>query len=103
MASTRRAVSACGFMFLPPSGSRPEGEERSVMADPRTDTRQQLQPGGWLLHDVSNAMVPLHKERFGRGPPGSDRSFARADALLCVMDDALLPAETKMVDVARSN
>jgi uncharacterized protein YbcI len=37
------------------------------VADPRTDSQQQQQPGGWLLQDVSNAMVALHKEQFGRG------------------------------------
>jgi uncharacterized protein YbcI len=69
------------------------------MADPQTDTQQQRQPGGWLLQDVSNAMVALHKEQFGRGPTRVQSHFAGADALLCVMDDALLPAESKMVDM----
>src|ERR1700710_1089359 len=67
------------------------------MADPDMDTQRQEQPGGWLLQDVSNAMVALHKEQFGRGPTRVVSHFAGADALLCVMDDALLPAERKMV------
>jgi uncharacterized protein YbcI len=67
------------------------------MADPHTDTQRQEQPGGWLLQDVSNAMVALHKEQFGRGPTRAQTHFAGSDALLCVMDDALLPAEHKMV------
>ena len=67
------------------------------MADPHTDTQKQEQPGGWLLQDVSNAMVALHKEQFGRGPTRVQSHFAGADALLCVMDDALLPAEHTMV------
>ena len=67
------------------------------MADPHTDTQHQRQPGGWLLQDVSNAMVALHKEQFGRGPTRVQSHFAGADALLCVMDDALLPAERTMV------
>jgi uncharacterized protein YbcI len=69
------------------------------MADPHTDTQHQQQPAGWLLQDVSNAMVALHKEQFGRGPTRVKSHFAGADALLCVMDDALLPAESKMVDM----
>ena len=69
------------------------------MAHPRTDTQQQQQPGGWMMQDVSNAMVALHKEQFGRGPTRVQSHFAGADALLCVMDDALLPAESKMVDM----
>ena len=67
------------------------------MTDPHTDTQHQQQPGGWLLQDISNAMVALHKEQFGRGPTRVQSHFAGPDALLCVMDDALLPAETKMV------
>ena len=69
------------------------------MADPRTDTQHHQQPGGWLLQDVSNAMVALHKDQFGRGPTRVQSHFAGADALLCVMDDALLPAESKMVEM----
>jgi len=67
------------------------------MADPRTDSQQRPQPGGWLLQEVSNAMVALHKEQFGRGPTKAQSHLAGPDALLCVMDDALLPAERTMV------
>jgi uncharacterized protein YbcI len=69
------------------------------MTDPRTDTQQRLQPGDWLLQDVSNAMVALHKEQFGRGPTKAQSHLAGADALLCVMEDALLPAERTMVEM----
>ena len=69
------------------------------MADPRSDTQQQQQPGGWLLQDVSNAMVALHKEQFGRGPTTAQTHLAGADALLRVMEDALLPAERTMVEM----
>jgi uncharacterized protein YbcI len=69
------------------------------MTDPRTDTQQRQQPGEWLLQDVSNAMVALHKEQFGRGPTKAQSHLAGADALLCVMEDALLPAERTMVEM----
>jgi uncharacterized protein YbcI len=49
------------------------------------------------LAAVSNAMVALHKEQFGRGPTNARSNFAGPDALVCVLDDALLPAERKMV------
>jgi uncharacterized protein YbcI len=68
------------------------------MADP-TDTQQRQQPTGGRLQDVSNAMVALHKEQFGRGPTKAQSHWAGADALLCVMDDALLPAERTMVEM----
>ena len=49
--------------------------------------------------EISNGMVRLYKEQFGRGPTRVQSHFAGPDALLCVMDDALLPAESKMVDM----
>lgn len=67
------------------------------MSDPQTETQQQ--PGGSLLQDVSNAMVALHKQQFGRGPTIARSYLAGADALLCVMEDALLPAERTMVEM----
>jgi uncharacterized protein YbcI len=69
------------------------------MVDAHTDTQQQQQHGGWLLQDVSNAMVALHKEQFGRGPTRVQSHLAGADGLLCVMEDALLPAERAMVEM----
>jgi len=53
--------------------------------------------GSTALHAVSNAMVTLHKEQFGRGPTSSRTNFAGPDALMCVLREALLPAELKMV------
>jgi uncharacterized protein YbcI len=69
------------------------------MTDPRIEDPPQQQPGGSLLQEVSNAMVALHKEQFGRGPTRAQSHFAGADALLCVLDDALLPAERTMVEM----
>src|SRR3954469_1964710 len=52
-----------------------------------------------LLTAVSNAMVALHKEQFGRGPTRARSYFAGPDTLVCVMEDVLLPAERKMVEM----
>jgi len=51
------------------------------------------------LQAVSNAMVKLHKEQFGRGPTSAQSHFAGSDALVCVLQDALLPAERKLVEL----
>jgi uncharacterized protein YbcI len=48
------------------------------------------------LTTISNAMVRLHKEQFGRGPTHARSSFAGPDMLLCVLKEAMLPAELKM-------
>jgi uncharacterized protein YbcI len=55
--------------------------------------------GGTQLQEVSNAMVALHKEQFGRGPTRAQSHLAGADALVCILDDALLPAERTMVEM----
>jgi uncharacterized protein YbcI len=67
------------------------------MTDPSTNVQEPAAPGGSLMQDVSTAMVSLHKEQFGRGPTKAQSHFAGPDALLCVMEDALLPAERAMV------
>jgi uncharacterized protein YbcI len=50
-----------------------------------------------VLAAVSSAMVSLHKEQFGRGPVRARTDFAGDDVLVCVLEDALLPAERTMV------
>ena len=52
-----------------------------------------------VLVTVSNAMVRLHKEQFGRGPTLARSHFAGPDALTCVLEDVLLPAELKMIEL----
>jgi len=53
--------------------------------------------------EVSNAMVRLHKEQFGRGPTSARSDFAGKDVLVCVLESVLLPAETKMVALGDQN
>src|SRR5689334_4474699 len=59
----------------------------------------QAMQGTSKLMEVSNALVALHKEQFGRGPTRARANFAGPDALLCVLDDALLPAERKLIEL----
>jgi uncharacterized protein YbcI len=63
------------------------------------DTERQSATAATPLQAVSNAMVALHKEQFGRGPTRARSHFAGPDALVCVMQDALLPAERAMVEM----
>lgn len=49
-----------------------------------------------VLQEVSNAMVRLYKEQFGRGPTKARSDFAGPDALLCTLEDSLTPAERNM-------
>jgi uncharacterized protein YbcI len=58
---------------------------------------------GNALQSVSNAMVKLHKEQFGRGPTNARSYFAGPDTLVCTLEDSLLPAERMMVKMGEDN
>jgi uncharacterized protein YbcI len=51
---------------------------------------------------VSNAMVRLHKQQFGRGPTRSRTYFAGRDVLVSVLEDVLLPAEEKLIEMGKA-
>jgi uncharacterized protein YbcI len=55
------------------------------------------------LMAIANGLVQLHKEQFGRGPTNARANFAGPNALLCVLEDALLPAEIKQVELGDAN
>jgi uncharacterized protein YbcI len=57
------------------------------------------QQTGRLMTAVSNALVALHKEQFGRGPTGARSYFAGPDTLICLLENALLPAEAALVEM----
>lgn len=46
---------------------------------------------------VSNAMVKLYKDQFGRGPTKTRTHFAGPDILITTLQDSLTPAERNMV------
>jgi uncharacterized protein YbcI len=51
---------------------------------------------------VSRAMVSLHKEQFGRGPTRARSGFTGRDTLVSVLENALLPAELKLVEMGEA-
>jgi uncharacterized protein YbcI len=46
---------------------------------------------------ISNAMVKIYKEMFGRGPTRARTNFAGSDIVVCTLRDTLTPAERNMV------
>ena len=50
-----------------------------------------------LLSAVSNELVKLYKEQFGRGPTKARTTWAGPDTLVAVLEDTLTPAETSLV------
>jgi uncharacterized protein YbcI len=59
--------------------------------------------GATALQAVSNALVRLHKEQFGRGPTNARAHFAGPDMLICRLEDVLQPAERKQVELGDQN
>jgi uncharacterized protein YbcI len=50
-----------------------------------------------LLMEISNTIVRLFKEQFGRGPTAARASWAGNDTLVVVLEQTLTPAERNMV------
>jgi uncharacterized protein YbcI len=49
------------------------------------------------LLDVSNEMVRIFKEQFGRGPTRARATWAGPDAITVILEDTLTPAERNLV------
>ncbi len=52
---------------------------------------------GMELQELTNAMVRLYKELFGRGPTKARTNWAGPDTLLVTVENSLTPAEKNMV------
>ena len=61
---------------------------RMDQTDRTTQDRRKME-----LAELSNAMVRLYKEFFGRGPTRARSDYAGPDAVLCTLEDSLTPAE----------
>jgi uncharacterized protein YbcI len=48
---------------------------------------------------ISNEMVRLYKELFGRGPTRARTAFAGPDTIIATLEDTLTPAERSMADL----
>lgn len=55
-----------------------------------------------MLQSISNAMVRLHKDQFGRGPTRARTYDASPDLLVGVLEEILLPAERRMVQMGEA-
>jgi uncharacterized protein YbcI len=52
---------------------------------------------GLELQEITNAMVRLYKELFGRGPTKARTSYAGPDLLVATIENSLTPAERAMI------
>jgi len=57
--------------------------------------------GGQALVELSNAMVALHREYFGRGP-GAAKSFVNDEMVVCVLTDIYTPVERTLIKAGQA-
>ena len=55
------------------------------------------EPRGKLLAEISDAIVGIYHEGYGRGPTGA-KTYVMDDLVLCVLRDGLTPAERTLRD-----
>lgn len=51
--------------------------------------------------ELSNAIVQLYKERFGRGPTKVRTNYARPDVILVTLENSLTPAERTLAEMGQ--
>jgi uncharacterized protein YbcI len=54
---------------------------------------------GLELQEITNAMVRLYKELFGRGPTKARTNYAGPDTLVATIQNSLTPAERAMLEL----
>ena len=62
--------------------------------------REHQQPAGPLRQDISNTIVTLFKQRFGRGPT-SCRTYLDTDLVVLVMAGGYTPGEQTMFEAGK--
>ena len=64
-----------------------------------TDDQQPLvhEHASSVLMDISNTMVRLYKDQFGRGPTSARTHWAGPDILVTLLENTLTPAERNLV------
>jgi Na+-translocating membrane potential-generating system MpsC-like protein len=54
---------------------------------------------GLELQEITNAIVRLYKELFGRGPTKARTNYAGPDTLVATLENSLTPAERNMLEL----
>src|SRR5215207_1724436 len=54
---------------------------------------------GMQTAELSNAMVRIYKEQFGRGPTKAHTAYATDDLLICTLENSLTPSERNMLEL----
>jgi uncharacterized protein YbcI len=66
---------------------------------PGTTPMQSFESSEWRtnpLQEISHEMVRIYKEQFGRGPTKVSTRYAGPDAVVCLLEHTLTPAERNL-------
>jgi uncharacterized protein YbcI len=67
------------------------------MDTPSPNDQVTSQPERNTLQELSNAMVRIYKEQFGRGPTQVKTSFADQDTIISTLENSMTPVERSML------
>jgi uncharacterized protein YbcI len=71
----------------------------SQAAPDEQPTAAEAQWRGIQTAEISNAMVRIYKEQFGRGPTKARTHYAGPDTVISTLEDSLTPAERRMAEM----
>jgi uncharacterized protein YbcI len=93
--------SECDFFGLVAVFAIPaSGKDSSMNQPPPAASRERVADGDQsAAMQISNAMIRLYKELFGRGPTSARTEFVGTDTVLCTLRDSMTPAERSLVDM----
>ena len=70
-------------------------DSEAAQEQPGTSAERQ----GFQLSELSNAMVKIYKEQFGRGPTKTVTNYAGPNVLITTLENSLTPAERRMAEL----
>jgi uncharacterized protein YbcI len=65
-------------------------------------THADVSEGHSELLDISNKIVHLYKEQLGRGPTKARANYAGGNTLVVTLENTLVPAERKLVELGEA-
>jgi uncharacterized protein YbcI len=74
-------------------------DRRSSVDSTRPETRSDTANDHGVLSLISNEMVRIYKDQFGRGPTKARTVWAGPDIILVTLEHTLTPAERKLVEL----
>jgi uncharacterized protein YbcI len=71
-------------------------------ADPTSIPFPEHTTGG-VLSSISNEMVRIHKEQFGRGPTMARTNYVGPDTIVSILEDSLSPVERNLCAMGQNS